>query len=286
MIDSLKSLFNDIFTTFTFVSAIDILLTAVLIYYILKWIRGTQAQQVAKGIVIVLLITQLSDWMGLVTIHYIFKSMITVGLIALVVMFQPELRRALEKLGSTKLNSVFPALSRIDKEIDIYDVIDEIVDSVKDLSAAKTGALIVFERNIQLNYIVETGVALDAYVNKPLLKNIFYPNTPLHDGAVIIGRDNLRIKAAGCLLPLTQNRNLNKEIGTRHRSAIGISENSDCLSVVVSEETGVISYAIGGKLSRFIDLKTLSNILNETLVQDDTKQNSKGVAKHEKNVDR
>ncbi|MFA0815667.1 MAG: diadenylate cyclase CdaA [Anaerofustis sp.] len=286
MIDSLKSLFHDIFSTFTFVSAIDILLTAVLIYYVLKWIKGTQAQQVAKGIVIVLLITQLSDWLGLVTIHYIFKSMITVGLIALVVMFQPELRRALEKLGSTKLNSVFPALTRTEKEIDIYDVIEEIIDSVKELSASKTGALIVFERNIKLNYIAETGIVLDALVNKSLLKNIFYPNTPLHDGAVIIGRDNLRIKAAGCLLPLTQNRNLNKEIGTRHRSAIGMSENSDCLSVVVSEETGVISYAINGKLSRFIDLKTLRSILNETLVEEDVKQKSKGVFKHEKNVER
>jgi diadenylate cyclase len=162
MIDSLKSLFHDIFSTFTFVSAIDILLTAVLIYYVLKWIKGTQAQQVAKGIVIVLLITQLSDWLGLVTIHYIFKSMITVGLIALVVMFQPELRRALEKLGSTKLNSVFPALTRTEKEIDIYDVIEEIIDSVKELSASKTGALIVFERNIKLNYIAETGIVLDA----------------------------------------------------------------------------------------------------------------------------
>lgn len=281
MIESIRSLFADIFNTFTIISVIDILITAFLIYKILDWIHGTQAYQVAKGIAIVLLITQLSDWLGLVTINYILRSIITVGFLALVIMFQPELRRALEKLGSTKFNTVLPSFMKNEKDIDSQTAIKEIIDSINDLAESKTGALLVFERDMKLDYIIETGVRMDARISKSLIKNIFFPNTPLHDGAVIVDRDTFKIKAAGCLLPLTQNRNLNKEIGTRHRSAIGISENSDCLALVVSEETGVISYAINGKLSRFIDIKILENLLTETLLPKETNRKGKGDSEHE-----
>lgn len=281
MIETIKNLFYEILNTFTIVSIIDIAITAFLIYKIMDWIKDTQAQQVAKGVLIVLLLTQLSDWLGLITINYIFKSIITVGFIALIVMFQPELRRALQKLGSTKFNKMLSGLVKNEKEMDVQTAIHEIVESMKEMSAAKTGALIILERNTKLNDIIETGIRLDSLVSKSLLLNIFYPNTPLHDGAVIISRDDLRIKGAGCLLPLTQNRNLNKEIGTRHRSAIGMSENTDCVSLVVSEETGVISYAINGKLSRFIDLITLKNLLIETLSTEENRQKSKEVLKNE-----
>jgi diadenylate cyclase len=280
MLETIQSLFSDIFSAFSFISLIDILLTALIIYQILKWIKNTQAQQVAKGIIIVLLITQLSDWLGLVTINYIFTNIITVGILALVIMFQPELRRALEKLGSTKFSKLFPNLIRQETQLNTKAVINELVESIKELSDSKTGALIIIERDIPLNYIIETGIYLDALVSRPLIKNIFYPNTPLHDGAIVIGNKDLRIKAAACLLPLTQNRNLNKEIGTRHRSALGMSENSDCLALIVSEETGVISYAINGKLSRFIDLKALENLLIETLESEDIHQKEKGEAEH------
>ncbi len=281
MVETINNLFYDIFNTFTLVSIIDIAITAFLIYKIMYWIKDTQAQQVVKGILIVLFLTQLSDWLGLITINYIFKSIITVGFIALIIMFQPELRRALQKLGSTRFNKMISGLVKPEKEIDAQTAIHEITESIKELSETKTGALIILERNTKLNDIIETGVSIDSFISKSLLLNIFYPNTPLHDGAVIISRDDFRIKAAGCLLPLTQNRNLNKDIGTRHRSAIGMSENSDCVSLVVSEETGVISYAINGKLSRFIDVITLKNLLIETLLTEENKQKSKEVLKNE-----
>lgn len=281
MVETINNLFYDIFNTFTLVSIIDIAITAFLIYKIMYWIKDTQAQQVVKGILIVLFLTQLSDWLGLITINYIFKSIITVGFIALIIMFQPELRRALQKLGSTRFNKMISGLVKPEKEIDAQTAIHEITESIKELSETKTGALIILERNTKLNDIIETGVSLDSLISKSLLLNIFYPNTPLHDGAVIISREDLRIKGAGCLLPLTQNRNLNKDIGTRHRSAIGMSENSDCVSLVVSEETGVISYALNGKLSRFIDVITLKNLLVETLLTEENKQKSKEVLKNE-----
>lgn len=265
MLDTIKSIISGSFGTITIVSVIDILITATIIYFILDWLKGSQAMQVIKGVVIILAATQLSDWIGLTTIYYILKNVTTVGIIALVIMFQPELRRTLEKLGNTKIKDFISSLSKDDDNVDKNYITEQVVSAVSEMSKTKTGALIVFERETILKDIIDTGTYLDSATTKQLLINIFTPNTPLHDGAVIIGKNDLRIKAAGCLLPLTQNRNLSQEIGTRHRSAIGISEISDALVIIVSEETGIISYALNGKLSRFLDAKMLTSILNESL---------------------
>lgn len=265
MLDAIKSVISGSFGTITLVSIIDIAITTVIIYLILDWLKGSQAMQVLKGVIIILAATQLSDWIGLTTIYYILKNVTTVGIIALVIMFQPELRRTLEKLGNTKLKDFISSLSKDDDVIDKDYVIEQVVSAVSEMSKTKTGALIVFERENILKDIIDTGTCLDSVTTKQLLINIFTPNTPLHDGAVIIGKNDLRVKAAGCLLPLTQNRNLNQEIGTRHRSAIGISEISDAIVVIVSEETGIISYALNGKLSRFLDAKMLTSVLSESL---------------------
>ena len=269
MFESLKELFSSGINFTTVISILDILITATIIYFILDWIKGTQAAQVLKGVVIILLITELSSWLGFVTINYILRNLMTVGVVALLVMFQPELRRALERLGSTRFRSFFKNIFHNERTNDTKHVVDSILASVDEMSKTKTGALIVIERTTQLKDIMETGTFLDAVVTKPLLLNIFTPKTPLHDGAVIISSSDLKLKAAGCLLPLTQSRNLRQEIGTRHRSAIGISEVSDAFVVVVSEESGVVSCAQNGKLSRFLDSKTLETLLNEVFTTED-----------------
>ncbi len=269
MLETLKNFFQTGFSGSTVVSIIDILITAIIIYAILTWIKDTQAIQVVKGIVIIVVATQLSSWLGLTTINYILKNVITVGILALVIMFQPELRRALGKIGSTKFKNYFSVFTKEKSEVNVTYVIEQIVSAVFEMSKSKTGALIVLERNTKIKEIIDSGTAIDSLTTKQLLLNIFIPNTPLHDGAAVIGREDMRIKAAGCLLPLTQNNNLKQEIGTRHRSAIGMSEVSDSFVIVVSEETGVVSYALGGKLSRFLDAKTLTELLNNIYAEED-----------------
>ena len=179
----------------------------------------------------------------------------TVGLIAVVVIFQPELRRGLEYLGQSKFSNV---LSEVDKEEAKY-MVGQLVEAIDSMSVSRTGALIVIEREISLSDIVETGTVIDAVISAQMVGNIFYEGAPLHDGALII-RGN-RLYAAGCVLPLTQNKNLNKELGTRHRAGIGITENSDALVIIVSEETGIISVAQNGKLTRFLDVKKIEKSL-------------------------
>ncbi len=221
--------------------------------------------KVVRGVVIILLATQVSGWLGLITINYMLKNIITVGFLAIVIMFQPELRRGLERIGSTQLNKIFKSFSKSQSNEDVIHAVQETICAVKALSDTKTGALIIFERAISLQEIIDTGIKVDAVPSRDLFMNIFTPNTPLHDGAVVISNARMRVAAAGCLLPLTQKRNLSTEIGTRQRAGIGVSENSDCFSIIVSEETGVISYAVNGQLSRFIDTKTLKNLLIQYL---------------------
>lgn len=269
MLDTLKNLFINGFSATTIVSLIDIIITASIIYAILTWIKDSQAIQVVKGVVIIIVATQVSSWLGLTTINYILRNVITVGILALVIMFQPELRRALEKIGSTKFRNFFTSFTKDADEAHKEYALEQIVLAVSEMSKTKTGALIVLERNTKMKEIIDSGTALDSLTTKQLLINIFVPNTPLHDGAVVIGREDMRIKAAGCLLPLTQNKNIKQEIGTRHRSAIGMSEASDAFIIVVSEETGVISYALNGKLSRFLDAKTLMELLNDIYSEED-----------------
>ncbi len=247
---------NGIFINMRIRDVIDILIVAVVLYKLFTLIKETRAEQLIKGIGILLVLTKLSEWAEFYTINWILANAMTVGTLAILIVFQPELRRGLEYIGRSKF------LSKSFIEIrgeNISRVVDEIVEATASLSRQKIGALMVLERKTGLNEVVETGTKIGGLVTSDLLINIFIPNTPLHDGAVII-KDDL-IKAAACFLPLTDSSTISKELGTRHRAAIGISERSDSLSIIVSEETGAISIAENGTISRYLDSKTLKKIL-------------------------
>lgn len=219
-------------------------------------IRETRAEQLTKGIIVLFVATKISEWLELFTVYWILEKTMTVGVLAILIVFQPELRRGLEYIGRSRFFT--KSFAEI-KDENLNEVVDEIVDAVASLSRQKIGALIVIERQTGLSEVVETGTKVDGRVSSGLLINIFIPNTPLHDGAVVIKEDV--VKAAGCFLPLTDNASLSKELGTRHRAALGISEKSDSLAIVVSEETGAISIAENGSLARYLDIKTLKKIL-------------------------
>lgn len=258
--------FKGLFLNIGLRDLIDMTIVAFAFYKIYTLVRETRAEQLIKGIVVLLVATKISEWLRLFTIHWILQNTMTVGVIALLIVFQPELRRALEYIGRSR----FFTKSFIEiKQEDITNVIEEIVEASASLSRQKIGGLIVFERETGLSEIVETGSLINGTVSSGLLINIFIPNTPLHDGAVIIRDD--KIRAAACVLPLSENMNINKELGTRHRAALGISEKSDALAIVVSEETGAISIADRGKLSRYVDIKTLRQIL-QNMYSNNTKK--------------
>lgn len=241
--------------TFRFGDLVDILSVAVLIYYLYKQIRDTRAMALLKGLVVLGLINVASRFFDLHVISWLLQQGMTVLLVALPVVFQPELRRALERLGRGRLFSKSQDVS----EMEIDNLVNEVMASAKVMSREKIGALIVFEREVGLGEIIDTGIEIDGKVSRELLNNIFIPNTPLHDGAVVI-RNN-RVMAAACLLPLTQDRSLSTELGTRHRAAIGLSEQADAVVLVVSEETGKISYTYGGHIYRHLPEEQLCESL-------------------------
>jgi len=252
----LESLFNNVIALIGITDLIDIAIVAFVVYKVLGFIRETRAAQLVKGLVFLLVATFLSDIFNLYTVNWILRGTMTLGVVALVVIFQPELRRGLEYIGRSKFTS--GQFGTVDKEKS-KKMVSEFVHAIEKFSTSKVGALIVIERETALTDIVETGTIIDAAISDELLGNIFYEGAPLHDGAVVVSGD--RLKAAGCVLPLTQNKSLGKELGTRHRAGIGITENSDAISIIVSEETGIISMAIDGRLSRFLDVKTVEKTL-------------------------
>lgn len=240
---------------------IEIIIIAFVIYQIIKWVKGTRAWMLVKGISVLFAMAIIAMVFQLNTILWIFANAISVGITALLIVFQPELRRALEQLGRRNL---FSSINLFEEQRDKSEklnseVIDEILKAVDEMSKVKTGALIVIEQDIRLDEYERTGIIIDAIVTKQMLINIFENNTPLHDGAVII-REN-RIAAATCYLPLSENMTLSKELGTRHRAAVGLTEITDSIIIVVSEETGYISMALGGNLIRNIDTQYLKNKL-------------------------
>lgn len=261
MLNSVFSFIYQYMKVIRLTDIIDIAIVAFVIYKGVRLIRETRAEQLIKGIVILLVVTQVSEWLQLNAINFILKNTMQVGVTALLVVFQPELRRALEHVGRSKFGNLFNFDENA--ENDIAKVIEEIAKAVQTLSQNRIGALIVIERDTKIGDIIRTGITLDSSISAELLVNIFVPNTPLHDGAAII-REN-KIKAAACFLPLTQNQELSKELGTRHRAALGISENSDAVAIVVSEETGKISVALSGDLTRNLTVETLKKALNKTL---------------------
>ncbi len=249
---------------------VEIGIIAFVIYRLLLLIRGTRAEQLLKGLVLLVAVAFLAERLQLTTINWLLDQVGLMIVVALPVVFQPELRRALEQLGRGKL---FARPISLLGEEDMSRLINEVVKAVEILSRNKTGALIIMERETGLKDFIETGVFLDAAVSTELLINIFSPYTPFHDGACIIRGD--RVLAAGCFLPLTDSPYLSKQLGTRHRAALGISEVSDAVAVVVSEETGTISVAEEGKLTRYLDEEGLREKLEGLLLtKTDTKQGS------------
>ena len=241
---------------------VDITIVAYIFYKIFMFIKDTRAEQVFKGIVILLLATQISDLFKLHTLYWILVNAIEVGVIAVCIIFQPELRAGVEYIGRTNFK-VFEKGSKKEDDIELNKMIEEIVETLYSLSRQKIGALIVMERETKISDIINTGTTIDGDVTRQLLINIFIPNTPLHDGAVVIR--NFKIKAAACFLPLSQSKDLTKDLGTRHRAGVGISEVSDCLTLIVSEETGEVSIAKSGKLYRNIAKERMANILKNNL---------------------
>ncbi|MGF6375736.1 diadenylate cyclase [Clostridiales Family XIII bacterium PM5-7] len=252
----MNSFINNLISSISITDTLDILIVAFVIYKVLGFIRETRAQQLVKGLLVLVVAFFLSDLLKLYTLNWILKGTMTLGVVALVVVFQPELRRGLEYVGRSKI--VKPPFGVLDKE-KAKKITDEFVKAVDSFSSSKTGALIILEREIALSDIAESGTQVNGDISAELLENIFYEGAPLHDGAAIIRGES--IFAAGCVLPLTENKNLNKSLGTRHRAGIGITENSDAIAIIVSEETGVISMAIDGKLTRFLDTKTVEKTL-------------------------
>ena len=240
----------------------DIAIVSVLIYMLLRVTKRTRAQQVIKGLGILLVLAVISSWLNLSVINWMFSTLLQWMLLIIIIIFQPELRQMLEQLGrgSFSLRKKDGGDNRKKAE----KTVDEIVRTAQNLSKRRVGALIVFQMNSKLDDICETGTAIDAYIISMLLENIFEPNTPLHDGAVII-RD-MRVCAAGCFLPLSENTGIDKKLGTRHRAALGISERTDAVALVVSEETGVISYTRGGAIHRYIDSRSLRELLESLFI--------------------
>ncbi len=245
-----------------FQDILDILLVAFAIYKIITWIKDTRTWAVFKGIVIIIGMAILAYMLGLHTVAYIISNTVTVGTIAIIVLFQPELRRALEQLGQGKLWGNGMSVEKEIKESLTEESITSIVKATMQMSKTKTGALIVIEGTTLLSEYERTGITIDAAISSQLLVNIFEKNTPLHDGAVIVCKN--RIIAATCFLPLSDSLSISKDLGTRHRAAIGVTEETDAAVVVVSEETGTISYVRNGNIKRDIDAETLTKILGIT----------------------
>ncbi len=252
---------------------IDIFLVALLLYYVFIFIRDRRAGKLAVGVGLLVLIQILSSLLELRAMQFILQNIFQVGLIALVVVFQPELRSALETIGNEPIRSIknIGSLSESRDNQAISSCINEICSAVSDLSADKVGALIVIERETKLGDVIKSGTVLNANISTYLLRNIFFNKAPLHDGAVIIR--GWRIYAAGCFLPISQNESIIKDLGTRHRAGIGMSEVSDSIVIIVSEENGLISVASGGELRRGYTYSTLKAELNEIFSEN---QSSKG----------
>ena len=248
-------------SSITILDIIDIVVVAYFLYRVYLMLKNTHAATLFKGLMVLALFMIICRWMNLHVISWLLEKSMTIIMVALPVVFQPELRRALEQIGRGRL---FHKRSELDEQ-ELEDMLDNVADAARIMGTHKVGALIVFERNSGLAERIETGVAIDGLVSSGLLQNIFVKDTPLHDGAVIV-RGN-RIMAASCLLPLTENRNLSQELGTRHRAAIGLSEQSDAVIVVVSEETGTISVARNGEIMRYLTVDDVKEILRKSVYQ-------------------
>jgi diadenylate cyclase len=244
---------------------LDILIVAFVIYQLLQLISGTHAVQVALGGAVLVLLFWASQWLDLQAVNWLMRTFLPYAVFGILVIFQPEIRKVLAHLGKTPLLGVFGSLRT-------EDVLDELVLATTSLASKKIGAILVLEREIGLKSYIETGIALDAQITYDLLINVFTPGTPLHDGAVIVQGN--RVAAAACFLPLTVDPALSRTLGSRHRAAIGITEDTDAVAVVVSEETGTISMVVGGRIRRGLDATALRQALYESMETEKDKQGS------------
>ena len=244
-----------ILRTIGWLDIIDILLVAIVLYKLYVMIKDTRASTLLKGLAVLVIATPVSKWLGLNVINWLLEKSMPFIMVALPIVFQSELRRALEQIGRGRL---FSRTDFLDEE-ETNQLLDEIAKCVAELAKNKIGALLVFEHKSRLSDFIDTGIRIDGLVSSAFLTNAFIPNTPLHDGAVII-RGN-RVMAAGCILPLSEDRTLGKELGTRHRAAVGLSEQVDAVVVVVSEETGIISVVEAGRLTRYVEPEKLKDYL-------------------------
>ncbi len=268
----MEDFINRLVSGFGVMDLVDIAIIAFIIYKILGFIKKTRAEQLVKGLVVLIAVMVLSNLLGLYALHWILVTTMQFGVFALIVIFQPELRRGLEYVGRTKF--LKPQFATMDKD-KIKSTTTAIVKAIEYFSVNKIGALIVMERETALTDFAETGIIVDSDVSPEVLENIFYEGAPLHDGAAIIRGS--KVYAAGCVLPLTKNKDLDTEIGTRHRAGIGITEISDAVVIIVSEETGIISTSSDGKLTRFLDTKTVEKILLNIYLTDDIKDRARSI---------
>ena len=274
VIQSSIDAFLRVFRMLTISSILDILIIAFIIYEAIRFIRMARLSQIAVGLLVLILALWISDVAGLLVVNFMLRKAVELGLLALVVLFQPELRRALEKVGSGRLTSF---LVREKNQTGTEQAITQTVLACTDMSRSRTGALIIFERDNKLTDPINTGTIIDSATTSELLKNLFYNKAPLHDGAVII-RDG-RIAAAGCMLPLSGNTNLSRDLGMRHRAGIGMSERSDAVVVIVSEETGAISVAVEGMLKRHLSPDTCQRLLRNELLSTQETESKSGAAR-------
>ena len=261
-----------VFLTIRIADYLDVAIMAYAIYFLIRLVRSTKTESLAKGLLMFLLAVWLSYIFELNGVYFILNHMLDVGILALIVLFQPELRRILEQVGSSKLIAFNP-FTKTQQTSVLENTISQTVLACAEMSKSRTGVLIVFEREINLDEMVRSGTVVDAQVSSELLKNIFFVKAAMHDGAVIVR--NGRLLAAGCMLPLSKNNNLSRDLGMRHRAGIGMSENSDAVVVIVSEETGAISVAIGGLLKRHLMPETLEKLLINELMPQPTQEKEK-----------
>ena len=274
----LRDYFNISIPIINFTDVLEIIIIAVFLYELFKWVKSTRAWMLFRGVLIILIFFVVAALLQMNTILWIGEKLLNAGVIAFIVVFQPELRKALEQIGRRKLfRNILPSSWSKGELRRFTDTTkNDIVKACFDMGRVKTGALIVVEQDVKLQEYERTGIDLDAHLTRQLLINIFEKNTPLHDGAVIVRND--RIVAATCYLPLTENLGISKELGTRHRAAVGISEVSDAVTIVVSEETGKISVAVEGILYHDLDRDGLSKILSKAQIikEEHDKKNVKG----------
>ena len=268
-LSSIGALFTNLFVHPDWHNVIDVAILAILIYNTIKLVMHTRSNSLFKGIALVLVMAWLSSMLRFSAVSWLLNQIISMGLLVLVILFQPEFRRGLDQLGRSKfMRRVFGVNVRKKEAEQVERPVTEIVRAMNDMARKRIGALIVIERLTGLGDVIESGTHVDAEISAPLIENIFEPNTPLHDGAMII-RDR-RIVAAACILPLSEDPSISRDLGTRHRAAIGITETSDAVSLIVSEETGIISMAREGRLTRHLDARSLNILLTELFTPERT----------------